>query len=91
MRFLFLSAVVALAQTDAPTNDAPNPYHVVEGWAKLPNGRKMGSTSAVDVDKDGKSIWVAERCGANSCLDRETGQIKDIPVILKFDPDGNVV
>jgi len=51
----------------------------------------MGSTSAVEIDKDGKSIWVAERCGANSCLDRESGQIKDIPVILKFDPEGNVV
>src|SRR5712692_6860050 len=57
-----------------PTNDAPNPYQRIEGWAKLPEGRTWGSTSAVDVDKDGKSIWVAERCGANSCLDREIGR-----------------
>ncbi|MBZ5603765.1 MAG: peptidyl-alpha-hydroxyglycine alpha-amidating lyase family protein [Acidobacteriia bacterium] len=91
LRFLFLTAALAFAQSDAPTNDAPNPYHTVEGWAKLPDGRKMGSTSAVEIDKDGKHIWVAERCGANSCLDRQTGQIKDIPVILRFDPAGNVV
>ena len=47
----------------SPTNDAPNPYQSIEGWAKLPEGRTWGSTSAVEVDKDGKSIWVAERCG----------------------------
>ena len=80
----------AFAQSDAPTNDAPNRYRTVEGWAKLPEGRKMGSTSAVDIDKDGRSVWVAERCGANSCLDRSTGEIKDIPTILKFDQDGNL-
>jgi DNA-binding beta-propeller fold protein YncE len=74
-----------------PTNDAPNPYRTIEHWAKLPEGRKMGSTSAVDIDKDGKSVWVAERCGANSCLDRATGQIKDVDPILKFDPDGNLL
>ena len=52
--------------TASPTNDAANPYQRVEGWAKLPEGRTWGSTSAVEVDKDGKSIWVAERCGQNS-------------------------
>ncbi len=74
-----------------PTNDAPNPYQRVEGWAKLPEGRTWGSTSAVDVDKDGKSIWVAERCGANSCLDRAAGKMSDAPSILKFDPTGKLV
>ena len=52
----------------APVNDAPNPYTTVENHFKLPEGRTWGSTSAVDIDKDGKSIWVAERCGANSLL-----------------------
>jgi hypothetical protein len=51
----------------------------------------MGSTSAVDIDKDGKSVWVAERCGANSCLDRATGQIKNVDTVLKFDTAGNVL
>ena len=74
-----------------PTNDAPNQYRTIEHWAKLPDGRKMGSTSAVDIDKDGKSIWVVERCGANSCLDRATGEIKKIDTVLKFDTDGNLL
>jgi streptogramin lyase len=73
-----------------PTNDAPNPYQSVEGWAKLPEGRMWGSTSAVDVDKDGRSIWVAERCGANSCLDRATGKMSDLPTVLKFDSSGKL-
>ena len=68
--FALLTATgsVATAQEGmAPTNDLPNPYRTVEGWAKLPEGRPWGSTSAVDIGKDGTSIWVAERCGVNSC------------------------
>ena len=86
-------AATLFAQGDtAPTNDAPNPYRTVEGWAKLPEGRKWGSTSAVDIDKDGKSIWVAERCGANSCLDRANpGQLLQVDPILKFDSTGKLV
>src|SRR5262245_1679626 len=74
-----------------PTNDAPNPYQSIEGWAKLPEGRSWGSTSAVEVDKDGKSIWVAKRCGANLCLDRAAGKMSDLPTILKFDANGKLV
>ncbi len=77
--------------TKTPTNDAPNPYKTIEHWAKLPDGRKMGSTSSVDIDKDGTSVWVAERCGANSCLDRATGEIKKMDVVFKLDTDGNVL
>jgi DNA-binding beta-propeller fold protein YncE len=69
----------------APTNDPPNPYQTVTGWAKLPEGRTWGSTSAVEIDRDGVSIWVAERCQQNSC----TGS--DLPAILKFDANGNLV
>ena len=79
------------AQSDAPTNAAPNPYRTVEGWAQLPDGRKWGSTSAVDIDRDGTSVWVAERCGRNSCLDRTTGEMLDVPTILKFDASGKLV
>ncbi len=68
-----------------PTNDLPNPYQTIEGWAKLPAGRTWGSTSAVDIAPDGKSIWVAERCGANSCAG------SDLPSILHFDADGNLL
>jgi sugar lactone lactonase YvrE len=75
----------------APTNDQPNPYQTVEGYFKLPEGRTWGSTSAVDIDKDGRSIWIAERCGVNSCLDRTTGQMSNLPTILKFDASGKLV
>ena len=49
-----------VAQDVQPTNDAPNPYTTVKDYFKLPEGRTWGSTSAVDIDKDGKSIWIAE-------------------------------
>ncbi len=68
-----------------PKNDLPNPYNTITGWAKLPEGRTWGSTSAVEIDKDGVSIWVAERCQANSC----TGS--NLPSIFKFDANGNMV
>jgi hypothetical protein len=42
-----------------PLNDLPNPYQTVENWARMPEGRTWGSTSAVDIDRDGTSIWVA--------------------------------
>ena len=74
-----------------PVNDAPNPYTTIKDYFKLPNGRQWGSTSAVEVDKDGKSIWVAERCGSNSCLDTATNEIKNVPTILKFDTNGTLV
>ena len=81
----------ATTQSDVkPTNDLPNVYQSIENYFKLPEGRTWGSTSAVEIDKDGKSIWVAERCGANSCLD-ENNQIKSIPTILKFDASGKLV
>ena len=70
----------------APTNEQPNPYRTIEGWAKLPAGRTWGSTSAVEIDPDGVSIWVGERCGANSCLNSP-----GVDPILKFDADGNLL
>ena len=43
-----------------------NPYRE-DGWAKLPDGRKWGQASAIDIDRS-SNIWVFERCGANSCI-----------------------
>ncbi len=74
-----------------PVNDLPNPYNTIEGWAKLPEGRTWGATSAVEVDKDGRSIWVAERCQVNSCWDRGKGEISPLNTVFKFDPNGKVV
>jgi streptogramin lyase len=84
---LLLSAAVSAQKQHEtrPTNDLPNPYQTVEGWAKMPPGRTWGSTSAVEIDRDGVSIWVAERCGANSCA------TSNLDPILKFDVNGNLV
>ena len=84
-----MMAVAALATAsalaEAPPNSQPNPFRTVENWFKLPAGRMWGSTSAVDIDRDGTSIWVAERCGANSCAGKMD------PPILKFDQSGTLV
>ena len=60
------SATTGGSQT-GPTNDLPNPYTTVVGWAKMPGARTWGATSAVDIDPDGQHIWIADRCEANAC------------------------
>ena len=83
---LFAAAASAGGQAAAtPTNDLPNPYRTITGWAVMPDGRKWGSTSAVEIDRDGSSVWVAERCGANSCA----GSMLD--PVLEFDAQGKLV
>ena len=72
-------------RTHAQANDPPNAYRTVESWAKLPDGRKWGQTISVAVDRDGKSIWVFERCGGTSC------DGSNVAPILKFDADGNLL
>ena len=74
----------AYAQANAAPNSQPNPYRTIETWGKLPEGRTWGSTSGVDVDSKGH-IWVAERCGKNSCAG------SDLAPILEFDQDGNLL
>ena len=49
-----------------PVHDRPNPYRTIDGWGTLPDGRKWGSSAGIDIDRAG-NIWVAERCGANTC------------------------
>ena len=80
-----MKQIFLLLAAGATLSAQPNPYTTIEHWAKLPAGRTWGSTSAVDIDKDGKSIWVAERCGANSC------EGSNLDSILKFDASGKLV
>jgi len=74
----------SFAQTDPVPNSQPNPYRTIENWAKLPEGRTWGSTSSVGIAPDG-SIWVAERCGANTCAG------SNLPPILHFDASGKLL
>src|SRR5262249_57592835 len=66
------------SQADDP-NSAPNPYHLVANWAKLPQGRVWGMAIGVDIDRDGRSVWVFDRCGGK----RRDGS--NIAPIHKFD------
>lgn len=80
-----LVAATRAQVTEKPVNDLPNPMQTVSGWARLPAGRTWGSTSAVEIDRDGRSVWVAERCGANSCGG------SSLDPIMKFDSTGALV
>ena len=79
-----LAAALLVAQQDVPQNSLPNPYRTIENWAKLPGDRPWGSTSAVDIGSDG-NIWVAERCGANTCAGSGTAPV------LEFNPSGKLL
>jgi DNA-binding beta-propeller fold protein YncE len=79
--------------TTASAQLLPNPYRIVDGWAKLPDGRKMGAVGKVDVAPDGTHIWAVVRCEplydqarfGDECRDSKTNSI------YLFDHDGNVV
>ncbi|HEY6248539.1 MAG TPA: peptidyl-alpha-hydroxyglycine alpha-amidating lyase family protein [Candidatus Angelobacter sp.] len=72
------------AQDNAATNSLPNPYRALDHWGNLPEGRTWGSTSAIDIAPNG-DIWVAERCGANTCAG------SNLASILRFDPSGKLL
>jgi DNA-binding beta-propeller fold protein YncE len=76
----------AHAQNAAPPSiDLPDPYGAATSIGQLPAGRAWGGTTAVAVDRDGKSIWVFERCGGESCA------TSTLPPILHFDPSGKLL
>ena len=75
-----------LAKPADDPNSAPNLYRVDEGWAKLPPGRKWGAAVGVDIDRDGKSVWVFDRCAtADDCSESKLDPIQ------KFDATGKLV
>jgi streptogramin lyase len=82
--FALAAASMAQAQPGALPNSQSNPYRVGENFFKLPEGRPWGSTSAVDVDREG-NIWIAERCGANSCAN------STVDPVLEFDSSGRLL
>ncbi|MEX0892022.1 MAG: peptidyl-alpha-hydroxyglycine alpha-amidating lyase family protein [Gemmatimonadota bacterium] len=89
---LALAALLPGADALAPAPVAAqpavaNPYERVDGiWGKLPAGRTWGATSAVYPAPDGNTMWVGERCGANSCADAD-----GVDPVLHFDLNGNLL
>jgi hypothetical protein len=86
-----LSVFVIAAPAAASAQALPNPYRLVDGWAKLPGGREIGAVGDVDIDVDGRHVWAVLRCDAGGdkfgyeCLDSE------LAVVVKFALDGNAV
>ena len=86
MRYLFETVVafgVAIFAMSTAIYAQDNPYRE-DGWAKLPDGRKLGQTSAIGIDSGG-NVWLFERCGANSCVG------SNVAPIIKFDSSGKYV
>lgn len=75
------AAVLALCQGVGAQN---NPYRTVENHFQLPDGRKVGSTAGITVDRDGASVWAFERCGGNNCIG------STVAPVLKFDASGKL-
>jgi sugar lactone lactonase YvrE len=85
--FVLLAALAALAPTAraADSNTAPDPYHAVAGWPTLPEGRHWGQVIGIKPDRDGKSIWVFDRCGDRYCTDSKLDPIQE------FDAGGKLM
>src|SRR6478752_2082195 len=90
----------AYGQSMPPLNELPNPYQTINPpgpggthpeYFKMPAGRKWGSTAGVDIDRDGKTVWILDRCGANSCYDAASGKMSDLDPILHFDENGKLI
>jgi sugar lactone lactonase YvrE len=80
-------AQARLEKLKATLSALPNGYHLFGETDRLPEGRKWGAPSKVFIDPDGKSLWVAERCGADAfgCLGSR------LAPVLKFDASGKLV
>lgn len=81
----------ACAAADTPGDAAgeTTSFEFVEvdaAFGQLPPGRTWGSTSAIYRAPDGQSIWVADRCGENSCVGKP-----DVAPIFRFDLDGRLL
>src|ERR1017187_2671192 len=89
-RFILVIAAVAMygrseyAQQTVQSYLITNPYHAVDSWGQLPEGRTWGSVSAISVDKKG-NVWVGERCGKNDCSD------SNLDSVLEFDSSGKII
>ena len=76
------AATQSRSQSD---NSLPNPFKNVENYLKLPSGRRLGAIVGIRFDRDDTSVWIADRCGANTCVDSA------LEPILKFDSSGKLV
>src|SRR5438034_8932147 len=85
VRIILSTAVISILTIAGSSGRAQtNAYHLVENWAKLPQGRKVGAVIGVAVDRGG-NIWAFDRCGGDTCAGSK------LAPILKFDSSGRLV
>ena len=74
------------AQNTNDPNAAPNPYRMEEFPVQMPDGRKLGAPIGVEIDQsDGKTLWVYERCGADTCVG------STVDPVMKLDGNGKIL
>src|SRR5262245_42123572 len=98
-----LLSVAALSSTrpraqsrTASVTDLPNPYRAIDPWGQLPAGRTLGAASAIDIDRDGTSVWVFERCGGKGGSKKNPTFVDNcvrskVDPLLHFDPSGKLL
>jgi sugar lactone lactonase YvrE len=82
-----------------PTNVLANPYTITIDHFGVLYDRVWGATSAVAIDRDGKSLWVGDRCGAkplpagpnSSPFTSDSCAGSNLDPILEFDHLGKLV
>jgi sugar lactone lactonase YvrE len=82
---LAAAACAALVALSAGLAAQQVSYRTITDHFKLPDGRTIGSTVGITIDRDGSSVWVFERCGGNNCVG------STVAPILKFDASGKAV
>lgn len=78
-----LSAAASYAQVGGSTAGEPS-YRLDRNHFKLPEGRTIGSTAGIAIDRDGRSVWVFDRCAGSDCVG------SDVAPILLFDAAGSL-
>lgn len=78
-------AVVSFPSEAVSQSNVLTPYRPDDDWGVLPGDREWGAVTGVMPAPDG-GLWVLERCGQNSCLDRP-----ETDPVVKLDEEGKLV
>src|SRR5215510_15324432 len=68
----------------AGAEQADSQYQLIQNPLKFPEGRGTGFIMGIDVDRNGKDIWVLDTCGG----DLGTCVTSKVDPIQKFDASG---
>jgi sugar lactone lactonase YvrE len=72
--------------SSVPSTAEPSSYRLDAGWARLPDGRPWGGVTGIDIDRDGRSVWIFDRCGTP-----ETCSGSPLAPLMRFDASGRLV